>query len=319
MMNVEQIHPGFQWAEPLHKKGLHVERTASDLVITGLVPRYDVQDSPSDLIRQFEKTPRQILTGQEGAGTQSPEIAFGNADTDEKLIAFVRRFGPVVAQSVEDTRLIADKELGEPRWPGRLIAHQDMQELRNERAIYRAALDLVMQMGEPEFDFDLAQQAIKIIAAGIADWPRQWDREKSQRKMVPMWKLSSESLKRIKELSSARPDPILPPVVDGRIVICELLNSFPSIVFPNPLEMHSSIKYGIRPLLYSILRRQFIYPRSFTACANTQCRNFFNIERAGQQFCCPECSLHHRQRVYWEQRGKKLRKRRSTTRRKKTK
>jgi hypothetical protein len=319
MMNVEQIHPGFQWAEPLQEKELHVERTASDLVITGLVPRYDVQDSPSDLIHQFEKTPRQILTGQQGAGTQSPEIAFGNADTDEKLIAFVRRFGPVVARCVEDTRLIADKELGEPRRPGRLIAHQDMQELRNERAIYRAALDLVMQMGEPEFDFDLGQQAIKIIAAGIEDWPRQWEREKSQRQWVPMWKLSSESLKSIKQLSSARPDPILPPVVGGRIVICELLNSFPSIVFPSLLEMHSNIKYGIRHLLYSILRCQFIYPRSFAACANTQCRNFFNIDRAGQQFCCPDCSIHHRQRVYWEQRGKKLRKKRSTTRRKKTK
>ena len=49
--------------------------------------------------------------------------------------------------------------------------------------------------------------------------------------------------------------------------------------------MHSSIKYGIRPLLYSILRRQFINPRGFAFCANTECRNFFNIERAGQQFC----------------------------------
>jgi hypothetical protein len=42
--------------------------------------------------------------------------------------------------------------------------------------------------------------------------------------------------------------------------------------------------------------------------------DIFNIERAGQQFCCPECSLQHRQRVYWEQRGKKFRKKRSTER-----
>jgi hypothetical protein len=93
------------------------------------------------------------------------------------------------------------------------------------------------------------------------------------------------------------------PVV-GRIVICELLNSFPSIAFPNPFEMHSSIKYGVRPLLYALLRRQFFYPRGFAICTNTECRNFFNIERAGQQFCSPECSLRHRQRIYWEKRGK---------------
>jgi hypothetical protein len=56
------------------------------------------------------------------------------------------------------------------------------------------------------------------------------------------------------------------------------------MVFPNRLEMHGSIKYGIRPLLYSILRRQFLAPRDFAACANTQCRDFFNLERAGQRF-----------------------------------
>jgi hypothetical protein len=319
MTNVEHFHPGFQWAEPLKGRELQVERTGADLVITGLVPRYNAQDSPSDPICQFEKAPRQVLIGQQRAGTQSPDIAFANADTDEKLIAFARRFGPVVAKCVVDTRLIPDKELREPRWPGRLIAHQDMQELRNERAIYRAALDLVMQLGEPEFDFTLAQQTMKTIAAGIADWPRQWKREKSQRKVVPMWNLSSDSLTRIQALSSAPRDPILPSVVGGRIVMCELLNSFRSIIYPNLSEMHSDIKFGIRPLLYSILRREFIYPRGFAACVNTECRNIFNIERAGQQFCCTQCSLHQRQRVYWERRGKKLRKERSTTRRKKAK
>jgi len=32
--------------------------------------------------------------------------------------------------------------------------------------------------------------------------------------------------------------------------------------------------------------------------------------------CSPECSLHHRQRVYWQKRGKKLRKKRATRRQK---
>lgn len=157
---------------------------------------------------------------------------------------------------------------------------------------------------------------MKSIVANIKDWPRQWEREKSLRRAEPRWKLSSESLKQIESLISLPPDPILPNHVSGRIVVCELLNSFPSIVFPNPLEMHSSIKFGIRPLLYSILRRQFINPRGFAICANTECRNFFNIERSGQSFCSSECSLHHRQRIYWQERGKKLRKKRSAQARK---
>ena len=99
MTNVEQFHPGFQWAEPVKGRELSVKLIDSDLVITGLFPRYDVQNSPTDLICQFEKAPRQVLIGQQRAGTQSPDIAFANADTDDKLIAFARRFGPVVARS----------------------------------------------------------------------------------------------------------------------------------------------------------------------------------------------------------------------------
>lgn len=120
----------------------------------------------------------------------------------------------------------------------------------------------------------------------------------SQRTSDPIWKLSTEAFKRIEQLSSTPPDPIMPVELDGRIVICELVNSFPATVFPNPLEMHSRIKLGVRPLLYAILRRQFLYPRGFNICSNSECQNFFNIERAGQQFCSPECSLHHRQREY---------------------
>lgn len=316
MTNVEHIHPGFQWAEPLQGKELHVELVGPDLQITGSVPLYQRQDSPCDLICQYEKSPKQVEIGQQRTGTQSPDVCFANADSDDKLIALVRRFGPVVAKCVTDTRLVPDKGSGEPRFPGRLIAHQDMQELRNEQATYRAALALVMHVAQPSYDHASAQQFMKTIAANILDWPRQWERESSLRRAKPRWNLTDVSLQRINGLSSAPPDPFLPGSLDGRIVICELLNSFPSIVFPNPPEMHSSIKFGIRPLLYSLLRRQFVYPRGFAACANSDCRNFFNIERAGQQFCTSECSLHHRHRVYWQERGKNLRKKRSARRRK---
>jgi hypothetical protein len=175
-------------------------------------------------------------------------------------------------------------------------------------------MHLIKLLSERDFNHGLAQTRIREIADHVRHWPQQWERERAQRKSEhgsePLWKPSTESLKGISSLSSAQPVGLLRPTLDGRIVICELLNSFRSTVFPNPLEMHSSIKYGIRPLLYSILRRQFLAPRDFAACANTQCRNFFNIEREGQQFCSTECSLHERQRAYWRKRGKQLRRKR---------
>jgi len=309
MISVERLHPGFQWAEPPQKGGdLEVEQVGSDLHISGLFPRYQAEDAPSDLIRQFEKAPKNCPIGQQRTGKDSPDIRFANADSDEKLIAFVRRFGPVVAKCV---RYIPDKESGEPQSPAMLKAHQDMQELRNEHLIYCAALRLIILLRERTFDYELARTLLREISTHIGDWPRQWERERSQRLSEPIWKLSTESLRRIEGLTSEDAGWPFSPTALGRIVICELLNSFHGMAFPNLLEMHRSIKYGIRPLLYSILRRQFFAPRDFAACANTQCRNFFNVERAGQQFCSPKCSQQQRQRTYWKKRGKKLRKERS--------
>jgi hypothetical protein len=239
--------------------------------------------------------------GKQKAGKDSPLIRFANADTDEKLIAFVRTFGPVVAKS---THLHSEPQ-------PILTAQQEMQELRNERSIYHAALALVMELRRTrDFDYLFAQRLIEKIASNISDWPRQWEREQLHRNGEPFWGLATDSLKRIQQLSFSRPDMLLPPSLDARIVICELLNVFRATIFPNPLEMHRSIKYGIRPLLYSALRREFLYPHDVGICGNTQCRDFFEIERAGQQFCTPECSLRQRQREYWKKRGKKLRKKR---------
>jgi hypothetical protein len=317
MINVEQPYSRFHWAEPLRDgKYLEVKQDGADLHIKGLYPSYKAQNLPTDLIGQYRIAAKYRPVGGQRTTEESPQIIFANADTDDKLTAFVRRFGPVVAKSAYEKFEESPDEGPRSVFPRLLFAVQDMQELRNEQLIYRCALALVMRLIESDFDFASSQLLIRKISAQIADWPRQWEREKSQLKRAPFWNFSADSLKRIKALSSGGPDALLPPTVDGRIVLCELVNSFPAILFPNPLEMHSSIKYGIRPLLYAILRRQIVAPRDFSACANNHCRNFFDIERAGQQFCSPDCSIHQRQRTYWAKRGKKLRKKRVRAQRK---
>jgi hypothetical protein len=121
-------------------------------------------------------------------------------------------------------------------------------------------------------------------------------------------------LKRIEQLSVARRDTFLLPQVDGRIVICELVNAFRSVAFPNPHEMHGYIRFGIRPLLYNLLRRQFFNPRDLASCKNTVCRNFFSIERLGQEYCSEICSRQQRQRDYWKKKGDRLRKKKRAVR-----
>lgn len=311
MMEIVEHYPGFQWAQPFgNGTKLKLERFGRELHVSGLQPLYETKGRPCDLVRQYEISRKLVGIGKQTTGKDSPHVRFANANTDEKLFAFVEQFGPVVAERVYDNFEKPEVGLPEPRWPPRLIAHQDIEELRNEQLLYRAALTLVTELALPVVDALVDQRCVAEIAAKIGDWPRQWNREQLSRKAEPPWELTSESLKRIEELSCSPPDLLLGRAVDGRIVICELLNCFRSTIFPNPLALHGSIRYGIRPLLYSILRRQLLYPRDVAICANSQCREFFEIERSGQRFCSAECSLRQRQRDYWTKRGHKLRKKR---------
>jgi hypothetical protein len=318
MTNVEQhnakmnVYPGFHWAQPRTGKTFDVSQIGQVLEISGFYPRYRRPQVRSDLIQQYEKFAETLAKSGQISGARSPEVSFANADTDEKLIAFVRQFGPVVATQVWDTRNVVNPRRQRPSLFGRLVALQDLEELRNEQAVYRAALGLVNWLATGDDDIQSIEPLFEPIISGIRDWPRQWEREMRLRRAEPAWRLRESSLERIREVGLLKHRPGWQAALDVRIIICGLLNSFPSTVYPNPIEMHASIKFGIRPLLYSILRRHFLYPRGISFCLNTECRNFFNIERAGQRFCNAECSRRQRQRDYWTKNGKKMRKKRTS-------
>jgi hypothetical protein len=305
MTNVEQVRRGFPWAESTQAgQGLQLEQMGDELHVTGPFPMKGKPNQPSHLIQQFERLTKPNSGAKKRRRRESPDVLFANADTDEKLLAFVQTFGPVVAKEAYYNFERPEKDRSEPE-PIRVSAVQDLQELRNEQSIYHSAFKLIMLLKGKRSDYRSAQLLVQQIAAKIADWPRQWDRETSMGKKEPSWKLKAESLARIQGFALERQD-----AVSARIIVCELLNCFPSIVFANALEMHRSIKYGIRPLLYSLMRRQFLNPRDVGSCANSHCRNFFNVSRMGKKFCSPECSRHQRQRIYWQKAGKKLRKKR---------
>ncbi|MGB8031793.1 MAG: hypothetical protein WCF30_19235, partial [Terracidiphilus sp.] len=235
--------------------------------------------------------------------------------SDDDLIDFVRDFGPVVSKSWKLLPFVPPPgpwRADDPSVQILMRVRQDLQELRSERRIYKAAFGLLVELDKKpiEFDVDCAKQQMAEIARDIRGWPRQWNREKKERGENPLWRVRGDSIRRIAALAKSGPDLLLPPQLDARIVICELVNVFPSLAFPNPPEMHSYIRFGIRPLLYSILRREFFQTRDVGVCANTQCRAFFEVERAGQRFCDDECSRSQRQRDYWKNRGKRVRKKR---------
>ena len=309
---VPSLNLGYQWGEPpMGKDSFLVKRTEDELEIVGAMPQYTSDHSGFDLLCQYQASRSKLPVRRD-----PPHILFANAGSDDDLIQFVRTFGPVVCTECKllprNFKMEEMTSVDEP-FQILLFARQSLNELRGEQRIYKAALELVAELGknDSEYGFDAARETIAKIAEGVKQWPKQWRRERKLVDHPLLWKMRPESIKRIVELSTSKHDMLLGPYIDARIVLCELINAFPSLVFPNPPGMHSYLRYGIRPLLYAVLRNEFLQPREVAICANSHCRAFFERERAGQRYCQAICSRQHRQREYWQTQGKEARRKRT--------
>jgi hypothetical protein len=313
--------PPLQWGVSF-KRGepLAVENAGDCLHVMGFKPSPAVDWDSWDIFEAYRKIPKQWGGGR--AGKRSPHIQFANADTDEKLVAFVERFGPVVASSTRETRHSSKEDV-----PPILTADQSWEELRNERSLYRSALILLSELERgKKANISVLRRCMSDIHDKVSYWPTQWSHEQKLRefnKEPPItWEFSREASQRVKLAAERRlsfgeriAGSLVEPVVRaGHDIICELLNAFRPWVYrwedKRTEAPHRDLRYGIRPILYSILRMEYLQPGSVAICANAQCLDAFVIDRSGQRFCTNECSQQQRQREYWTTRGKKLRKRR---------
>jgi len=215
------------------------------------------------------------------------------------------------------------------------FAEQDLSELRNEQQLYRAALALVADLERGiEADVQTVQDCICTIAEKASYWPAQWRREQQLRmsgqgyEQQALWHFEQDNLRHLDIWKSMAIHPRqtlgqrlskVPAALSrsetvraGHLVICNLVNSFPSLVYlwgETAIEgPHWDLTFGIRPVLFYILRREYLSASGIAVCRNTDCRQLFEIERAGQHYCGDMCSRRQRQREYWEGRGKELRK-----------
>lgn len=271
-----------------------------------------------------------------GEKLQAPHIEFANANDDEKLTQFVQRFGPVVVSSLSLVEGRTGPSDDFERNRAFRVAQQDWTELHSEQQMFRAALSLAAELGRgKEADPQAIRDCISTILKKAEHWPAQWQREQQLREsglgyeQQPLWLFRADSLRRLSQLESTAVTPRLTlgsrlankPVrptlhrrdaIDaGHSVICELANAFPPRVYPwgrTAIEApHWDLSFGVRPVLYFILRREYLSQSGADVCKNTDCLKWFVVERTGQQYCSAECSRKHRQRKYWQEQGKELR------------
>lgn len=283
---------------------------------------------------------------QKDTGVRSPHIIFSNARSDGELIKFVEEFGPVAGtQLVEDkadpTQPVPSPEKEEINLKTLIGAIQELATLRSERRTYAAALGLLAELrrSEDASDIGAIQRHISDIADGVWSWPEQQEAEEHWRAshdFPPVaWHFDSNRRAFILHLKSdvfrEEPPPSegalnagaahigwalrTRPHRAGHLVLCTLINAFDTEVqYPVSRAVETlpfgSLRFGVRPALYLILKHLYLGGLGALVCANDRCRKFFESERTGQRFCPGVCSQRYRQRVYFEKKGSDLRKQR---------
>ena len=325
-MKIVEHYPSFHWG-----LRIEVEHRGDSLLVSAYRPYWETASanhSSWDLVAQYRNAPRDWANGR--TGKNAPHIKLANADTDEDLIAFVKQFGPIVARSVREEFDESPLDLEREPNPPRIIAEQGLGELRNESILYRNALMLLAELDKgKKAEIALIRAYVSKVAETSLCWPRQWQREAHLREAKsdpePNWRFDEAAVRVIETFKfyAFREPPSDPlraalsvadPLRAGHGILCELVNAFQPWVYRwgnvTTEGPHLDLRYGIRPLLYHILREEYLNRGGIAVCANGQCRDLFNIERAGQRFCSETCSQHQRQREYWAKRGRKLRKKR---------
>jgi hypothetical protein len=243
------------------------------------------------------------LPGEPRGGSLPPHVQFANAMTDDDLIAFVRKYGPVNGNVSGPGPLSKDRSV--------IDVVENLQRLRKERNIIARAFGVLAALRDND---DIH------IATGLADLMHTW----SQQAPSGTVELGEKFI--LDVLLRARTDGFRDNASDleaflgylrgrqaqeyGWYFLSVMLNYFPPLIVPTAgglVEMPHPEKSGILPVLFFMLRRDCLLGHEIRMCAQRDCGRWFKVERGGQRFCSEECSQHQRQREYWARRGKKMR------------
>lgn len=312
---------------PTWAKRITVQLNGETLVIQGEdriatpVPSKELP-ADQDFLRQYTAFSKLWSGSEKRSGKRPPHIQFANSKSDDELIAFVGRFGPVQANKL---------------WwlPNQTVtAYQDMPGLRRDRLIFSGATKLAVARGCGGVDAaDPLADGLGDILRGVCQPgpateirhiptfdERPWY---GRHQILPFFISLFRQEDFDAETNSLSPNTpaheafrsISPKKLRniGQIALSILLNCFPpqlTAVGDRMMELPVYDKGAILPVLYFMLRQDCLREQSVAICARPVCGAFFAVERSDQRYCSEKCSRLQRQRDYWQHRGKDLRARR---------
>jgi len=205
-----------------------------------------------------------------------------------------------------------------------------LEEHVNERLEY---VKKGVKYDEKRLKYESIAEQLSILANQTKTWQSQLDAEITSRRLHglapdPGWSWSAIAQDRLDTAASnffqltGYADDELPcaefmnqPQEELRLVVTTVLNAFPPLLaWGSEIVQHpgADLIFGIRPLIYHMIREDLLTQTEIRLCRNKSCGRFFRANRRDQTCCSPECSERVRFRKYYETKRKPQRQARNT-------
>jgi hypothetical protein len=284
------------------------------------VPRWD-------LLEQFRRNTLRHLSDRSGS-TEAGIYQFADATDDEKLLAFVGKFGPIWGRVVR----IRSEGLFKPQT---VTVQQKLTDVRRRQVRFAAAVSLMKQLNrnakaDPKEMVFAMMRIFPVPEVFMPDGP--WGRRPQGAARVEVPKAIAElavptqpgtttpseecawlfSMVAVHELTYGKVDGRNERIRGcGHRTLCQLFNEFPPILVPvdgQPIEMPRVATQGIAYALYFQLRLDYLAQRAFGTCQN--CGGHFLILKRGARACGETCRRALRNQRYWNRNKKAINRRR---------
>lgn len=299
---------------PIWANKIEVEIDGDTLLITGWGRLFGPLDGRTlssrdigrlDIFKRFRTYALRQL-GAERFGDSSGVYQFADATNDEKLISFVREFGPIWGKVFST--------LDNDEATIRITVKQSLKKLRREQEIFAAAIKLLQQL-----NLKANADPVKMVLAMTRILPTQmrppggFPRIESCRNFIvpiPAEEVMSYPVAvRFSAIateiwcSDGVPTSDKKAAVESlaRQVLCDLLNHHAPVLAPfgnEVIEMPVIPNEGIRDALYFRVRLDYLSGRQIAACLN--CGGYFPVLRRGARACGEGCRTALRNQKYWE-------------------
>jgi hypothetical protein len=273
--------PKLKVLTPVWAQQIEVKRQGDTLLVAGWgrIPyAIDEQDvgsehvSKLDIFKRFHNYVLRNLAAERRAAGDAGVYQFADANTDEKLIAFVEEFGPVWGK----VRTSKWEENGTMT----LVVAQSMEKLRNEQKRFAAVAKILQQVNRN------SQADAEIIATQMDE--------------VSFLVGYALALRGNLQYPDGPMDKETPALFWANRALCMVLNGYPSRLVPckgEVFEMPDMNDEGIRNAIYWQLRRDYLAQRAIGNCLN--CGGHFPIYKRGARACSESCRRALRNQKYW--------------------